>query len=120
MFTVVMLLLLPTVLCLSVVRLVQLPRDLLAGRRRINPRWPVIAALALGIVYLALMFQSGLVLYTLARAIASPPRRLQEVFSLASVGAAYPFVYLAFEWVGYYSIAPGQAARPTPAIEARP
>ena len=120
MLTVVMLLLLPVVLCLSIVRLALVPRDLLAGRRRINPRWPVIAALALGIVYLALLCQSGLVLYTLAKAIASPPRGLQELFSLASVGAAYPFVYLAFEWVGYYSIAPGVAACPTPAIEARP
>ena len=70
MLTIVMLLLLPAVLGLSIFRLVQVPRDLLAGRRRIPRRS---AALVLGIVWSALACHTGLILYTAAKAIASPP-----------------------------------------------
>jgi hypothetical protein len=107
MLTVVMLLLLPAVLCLSIFRLVQLPRDLLAGRRRLHRRS---AALMLGIIWIALALYTGLVLFTAARAIASPPATMRALFSLASVAAAYPFVYLAFEWISYYLIAPVEPA----------
>ena len=61
---------LPAVLGLSIFRLVQVPRDLLAGRRRIPRRS---AALVLGIVWSALACHTGLILYTAAKAIASPP-----------------------------------------------
>lgn len=107
MLTVVMLLLLPTVLCLSIFRLVQVPRDLLAGRRRIARRPSV---LVLGIVWSALACHTSLILYTAARAIASPPTTLHALFSIASMAVAYPFVYLAFEWIIYYIIEPAAPA----------
>jgi hypothetical protein len=49
MLKAVLLLLLPGVLGMSVFRLVQLPRDLRAGSALIDPRRPLLCALAFGV-----------------------------------------------------------------------
>lgn len=111
MVTAVLLLLLPAVLSLSVFRLYQLPRDLRARAIRVNPRYKLLAALALGIIYALLAAYTVFVLFTAARAIWTPPRTIQEFFSIAYVGAAYPIVCLAFEWILYYVVTPRASAR---------
>lgn len=106
MLTAVMLLLLPAVLGLSMMRLVRLPRDLWAGRAMISPRRRPLCALAFGVLYCALAIYTMLVLCALARALWTPPRTIHELFAAAFVAVAYPLVYLAFEWVLYYSVKP--------------
>jgi len=97
-------LLLPAVLGMSVMRLVQLPRDLWAGRAMINPRRRPLRALAFGVLCCALATHTILVLCAVARAVWTPPRTIHELFAAAFVTVAYPLVYLAFEWVLYYSV----------------
>lgn len=106
MLTVVLLLLLPAVLGMSVFRLVQLPRDLLARRTRINPKRRLLSAFAFIAVYIVLTGHTVLLLIALARLIRSPPQTIGDLFPAASVGAVYPLAYLAFEWVVYYSVKP--------------
>ena len=104
MLTVVLLLLLPAVLALSVYRLVQLPRDLCARRATINLRRKPLWVLTLGAAYSALAGQTGFVLFTATRAAWAPPKTMAEFLAAASGAAVYPLVYLAFEWVLYYSV----------------
>lgn len=106
MLTIVLLLVLPAVLGMSAWRLVQVPRDLLAHRRRVNARRSLLCALAFGVMYRALAVYTILVLITAARALWMPPQTVHELFAVAYVGAAYPLVYLGFEWVLYYSVKP--------------
>ena len=106
MLTIVALTFLPVVLSMSIYRIYQVPRGLLFGRLRICPRKPLIAALGLGVTYCALVVYTVFVLYTAARAFWTPPKTIHELISVASVGVAYPFVYLAFEWLLYYCIKP--------------
>jgi len=106
MLTAVLLLMLPAVLGMSVMRLVTLPRDLWAGRARINPRRRLLCALAFSVLYCALAAYTMLVLNALARALWTPPRTVDDFFAAAFVAVAYPLVYLAFEWVLYYSVKP--------------
>ncbi|MBI5258078.1 MAG: hypothetical protein HY855_16365 [Burkholderiales bacterium] len=106
MFTVVALLFFPVVLAVSLWRLYQLPRDLLARTRWLNPRHRLAASMASGVIYLALAAYTALLLFTLAKALASPPRTLAEALQTASMVAGYPLVYLAYEWVCYYAILP--------------
>ena len=106
MLTAVLLLLLPAVLGMSVMRVVQLPRDLWAGRARINPRRRLLCAFAFGVLYCALALYTMLVLWAAARALWTPPRTIQDLFAVTFVAVAYPLVYLAFEWVLYYSVKP--------------
>lgn len=106
MVTAVLLLLLPAVFSLSVFRLYQLPRDLRAGAIRVNPRNKLLAALVFGIIYAVLAAYTVFVLFTAARAIWTPPNTIQELLSIAYVGAAYPLVCLAFEWILYYTVTP--------------
>jgi hypothetical protein len=106
MITVVMLLMLPAVLGMSAFRLVQLPRDLWARRTRINPSRKWLCAFALGVVYCALATQTTLVLIAVARALWAPPKTVQDLFAAAIVAVGYPLVYLAFEWVLYYTVKP--------------
>ena len=106
MLTVVLLLLLPVVLGMSLMRVFQLPRDLWAGRARINPRRKALSGLAFGVMYCAFAIYTVLVLCALARAIWTPPRTIQDFFAAAFVALAYPPVYVAFEWVLYYSVKP--------------
>jgi hypothetical protein len=106
MLTVVLLLMLPVLLCLSVFRLLQLPRDLRARRASINPRRRLSSTLAFGVVYIALAAYTVLVLLAMASAFWTPPETIHDLWAAATVGAGYPFVYLAFEWVLYYSVKP--------------
>lgn len=101
-----MLLMLPAVLGMSAFRLVQLPRDLWTRRTRINPSRRWLCALAFGVVYCALATHTLLVLIAVARALWTPPRTIQDLFAAAIVAVGYPLVYLAFEWVLYYSVKP--------------
>ena len=112
MLTVVLLLLLPAVFSLSVFRLYQLPRDLRARAVRLNPRNKPLATLGFGIIYAVLAGYTFFVLFTAARAVWSPPKTIQELFSIAYVGAAYPLVCLAFEWILYYTVKPNADAHP--------
>ena len=106
MITAVALLFFPVVLALSLFRLYQLPRDLLARTRRLHPQHKLAASLASGTTYLALAGYSALLLYTLFRSLASPPQTLSELLQAASVVVGYPLVYLAYEWIYYYAILP--------------
>jgi len=107
MLTAVLLLLLPGVLGMSVFRLVQLPRDLQAGRALIDPRCPLLCALAFGVAYIALAGYTVLVVLAVARALWTPPQTIHELLAAAAVGAGYPFFfYLGFEWVLYHSVKP--------------
>jgi hypothetical protein len=104
MLTVVLLLLLPVVLGMSLMRVFLLPRDLWTGRARINPRRKALCAFAFGIMYCALAIYTVLVLCALARAFWTPPRTIYDFFAAAFVALAYPPMYVAFEWVLYYSV----------------
>jgi len=106
MLTVVLLLMLPAVLGMSAVRLVQLPRDLRSRRANIHPRRRLLCVLAFGVVYIALAAYTILVLLVAARMVWTPPETIHDLWAVATVGAGYPFVYLAFEWVLYYSVKP--------------
>jgi hypothetical protein len=104
MLAAVALLMLPVVLGLSVMRLVQLPRDLRAGRAVISPRRRLLSAPGFGVLYCALAIYTLVVLLEAARALWTPPRTIHELFAVAVVAVAYPLVHLAFEWVLYYSV----------------
>ena len=106
MVTAVLLLLLPAVLSLSVFRLYQLPRDLRAKTVRLTSRNKLMSALVFGIIYAVLAAYTVFVVFTAARAIWSPPKTIQEFFSLAYIGAAYPLVCLGFEWILFYTVKP--------------
>jgi hypothetical protein len=106
MITAVALLFFPIVLAMSLFRLYQLPRDLLARTHGLHPRHKLAACLASGTTYLALAAYTALLLNTLVRTLASPPQTLAEVLQAASVVVGYPFVYLAYAWVYYYAIRP--------------
>lgn len=110
MLTVVLLLLLPVVLGMSLMRVFQLPRDLWAGRARINPRRKALCAFAIAVMYCALATYTVLILCAVARAIWTPPRTIHDFFAAAFVTLAYPPVYVAFEWVLYYSVKPASQA----------
>ncbi len=104
MLTVVALLLLPGVLCMSIFRVWVLPRTLFSGRLKLNPRRPAVAAVGLVSMYCALTAYTALVLLTIGRTLWNPPGTLQELVSVAAVAVAYPFVLLLFEWVLFHSI----------------
>ncbi len=106
MITAVALLFFPVLLALSLFRLYQLPRDLLARTRWLHPLHPLAAGLASGATYLALAVYTALLLYTLVAAVASPPRSLSDALQLAAVFGGYPFVCLTYEWVYFYAILP--------------
>ena len=106
MITAVALLFFPAVFAMSSFRLYQLPRDLLARTRWLHPQHKIAACIASGITYLTLAGYTALLLYTLVKAVTSPPRTLAEIFQSASVVVGYPVVYLAYEWVYYYAILP--------------
>jgi hypothetical protein len=106
MLTAVLLLLLPAVLGMSVMRVLQLPRDLWVGRAVINPRRKALCVLAFGALYCALAIYTILVLCAVVRAVWTPPRTIHDLLAAAFVAVAYPLVYLAFEWVLYYSVKP--------------
>ena len=106
MLSAVLLLMLPAVLGMSVIRLVQLPQDLWAGRASINSRRRLLCALAFGVMYCGLATYTVLILLAAARLLRTPPRTIHDFFAAAFVAVAYPLVYLAFEWVLYHSVKP--------------
>lgn len=107
MLTVVALLLLPFVFCMSVYRACQLPQSLIARTKLLNLAYSRVAPFALALTYLALVVYTICVLYTAASMVLNPPATIQELFSVAVVSVGYPFVYLIFEWVLFYSVKPG-------------
>jgi hypothetical protein len=106
MLTLVLLLFLPAVLALSLYRLVQLPRDLIAGRKWLNPKRRATSACASLLVYGALGAYTACVLAALAGLILRVPRGLDAILSAASLLAGYPFIYLAYGWVCHYAFDP--------------
>ena len=104
MITWVLLLLLPWVLVMCLYRLVQIPRDLLAHRLRLQPRRRLLAATALVLAYSLAVVCTARVLWVLARAISDPPTMLAEVFDIGRSLVALPLVYLCFEWTLYHCV----------------
>ncbi len=96
MLTVVALLLLPGVLCMSIFRVWVLPRRSFSGHLKLNRRWPMVAAVGLAAMYCALTAYTALVLLTIGRTLLNPPKTLQELVAVAAVAVAYPFVLLLF------------------------
>jgi hypothetical protein len=107
MLTVVALLLLPFVFGMSVYRAYQVPESLITKTQRLNLTHPVVAPFALAVTYFTLLVYTGFVLYTAASVVLHPPETIQALFSVAVVSVGYPLVYLAFEWVLFYSVKPG-------------
>ena len=106
MLTVVAILLLPAVLGMALFRLFKIPQALWQHKLQLNRRIFVIAAFAFGLTYLLLLVYTGLIIYTITKAIVSPPNTIYEVFSLAKVSVGYPFIYLSFEWATYHCVKP--------------
>lgn len=109
MITVVALLFLPVVLIMSIYRLVQLPRDMLAFKKWINPNHRLVAGFAAGAAYIALGGYTVIILVGFFRALIHAPKTMDELLTAGSVLVGYPFVYLAYEWVYHYALDP----RPT-------
>ena len=106
MITWVLLLLLPWVLVMCLYRLIQIPRDLLARRLRLQPRRRLLAATALVLAYSLAAVCTARVLWVLARAIGYPPPMLAEVFDIGRTLLALPLGYLCFEWTLYHCVKP--------------
>ena len=117
MITWVLLLLLPWVLVMSLYRLIQIPRDLLARRLRLQPRRRLLAATALVLAYSLAVVCTARVLWVLARAIGDPPTMLVEVFDIGRTLVALPLAYLCFEWTLYHCV---KAVAQSPAAGSRP
>ena len=109
MITVVALLFFPFVLAMSVYRLYQLPRDILAGRKWFNRGHRAVAVLASSTTYVSLGFYTATILVTLVGMINRLPETIGEAISAASIFIGYPLVYLVYEWVYHYALDP----RPT-------
>ena len=106
MITLVALLFLPVVFSMSVYRLYQLPRDVLAGTKWVNSEHRLAYSLASATTYLALGAYTTYLGYAIVTVVALWPISLTELLSTASVVVGFPFVYLAYEWVYFYAIAP--------------
>jgi hypothetical protein len=104
--TLVALLFFPAVLAMSLYRMVQLPRDMAKGRKWLNPKHRLAAALSAGTAYAALLACTVQLLFTLAAAVMRPPQSIAEWLSAASVLIGYAFVYLAYEWTYHYALDP--------------
>lgn len=109
MITLVAILFFPVILALSIYRLFQLPRDILARKKWVNPEHWWIALLSAGAAYIALGLYTVTVLAGLVVLLIRVPKTISELFAAASVLVGYPVVYLVFEWVHHYALDP----RPT-------
>ena len=109
MITVVALFFFPCVLVMSVYRLYQLPRDILAKRKWFNRGHRAVAVLASSTTYIALGLYTATILVTLVGMLSRLPETIGEAVSAASLLIGYPLVYLAYEWVYHYALDP----RPT-------
>lgn len=106
MITVVAILFLPAVFVMSIYRLYQLPRDLLAGTKWLNSEHRLVYGLASVSTYLALGAYTVYLVYVTVTVVAAWPVSLTELLSTASVVVGFPFVYIAYEWVYFYAMAP--------------
>jgi hypothetical protein len=120
MFSVILILMLPAILSMSVFRLCQLPRELLAGRMQFNPVRRNLALTAFLFMYVMLTGYTLAVVYVLGRAIAQPPRVFQELFPGVYVPVLYPLIYLGFEWVIYHCVKRPLGSRTSPPSTAVP
>ena len=111
MLTAVALMLFPAVLVMSLYRMVQLPRDMAKGRKWLNPKHRLAAALSAGAAYAALLGYTMQLLFTVGATLLRPPRSIAEWLSAASVLIGYPFVYLAYEWICHYALDPRPRSR---------
>ena len=109
MITLVAILFFPVILALSIYRLFQLPRDILARKKWVNPEHWWIALLSAGAAYIALGLYTVTLLAGLVVLLIRVPKTISELFAAASVLVGYPVVYLVFEWVHHYALDP----RPT-------
>ncbi len=107
--TVVALLFFPGILAMSLYRLFQTPRDLLARKKWFNPNHRALSMLAACTTYLALGIYTATILMGLVGMLIRVPKTIGELLAAASVLVVYPFVYLIFEWVHHYAMDP----RPT-------
>jgi hypothetical protein len=106
MITVVALLFFPFVLAMSVYRLYQLPRDILAGRKWFNRGHRAVAVLASSTTYVTLGLYTATLLVTLVGLLSRLPETIGEAIAAASMLIGYPFVYLVYEWVYHYALDP--------------
>lgn len=109
MITVVMLLFFPAIFTMSVYRLYQLPKDVLAGRKWLNPKNRLAYGLSSAIAYLALAAYTVLVIDVIGGFLIQSPKTLNGLFTVSSALATYTLVYLAYEWLYHYAFDP----RPT-------
>jgi hypothetical protein len=109
MITVAAVLFFPVVLAMSLYRLFQLPRDILARKKWFNPNHWMVSMLAASTTYIALGLYTATVLVGMVGVLIHAPKTIAELFSAASILVGYPFVYLAYEWVYHYALDP----RPT-------
>ena len=106
MITLVALLFFPIILAMSLYRLFQLPRDILARKKWLNPNHSVVAALAASATYIALSLYTVTILVGLVGVLIRVPNTIGEIFAAASVLVGYPLVYLIYEWVYHYALDP--------------
>jgi hypothetical protein len=95
MLTVVAILFLPAIFVMSLYRLYQLPRDLIARRKWLNPTRRVTYACVSLFVYGALGAYTAYVTATLGGLVFQGLGNLDDVLSAAAALAGYPFIYLA-------------------------
>ena len=106
MLTVIALLFFPVIFLMSLYRLYQLPCDLLAHRKWLNPKQRVVYAFGSFFAYAALGAYTGYVIATLAALIFLTPGTIGDFLSTASALVGYPFVYVTYEWVYFYAFNP--------------
>jgi hypothetical protein len=106
MITVVALLFFPVVLAMSVYRLYQLPRDILAGTKWFNRGHRAVAVLASSTTYVTLGLYTAILLVTLVGVLSRLPETIGEAIAAASMLIGYPLVYLVYEWVYHYALDP--------------
>lgn len=106
MITFVAILFLPAVFVMSIYRLYQLPRDVLAGEKWLNSEHRLVYCLASASTYLVLGAYTMYLVYAAVNVVAAWPVSLNKLLGLASVVVGFPFAYVAYEWVYFYAIAP--------------
>lgn len=106
MITFVSILFLPAVFVMSIYRLYQLPRDVLAGEKWLNSEHRLVYCLASASTYLVLGAYTMYLVYAAVNIVAAWPVSLNKLLGLASVVVGFPFAYVAYEWVYFYAIAP--------------
>lgn len=104
MLTAVMLLLLPVIFAMSVWRTYTVPRDLVSRRLGFSPKRPMFASITFVLIYCALLVNTLAVVYACSGLVWHPPSSFDEFIPRLFPAAAYPFVYLSFEWTLYHAV----------------